>query len=139
MKLILPCIAARSISLTPSGMARSALVAPAKGGTSGQRLLTVPAFSPPVSDSTIRQETTAPKRRRRAKSVVDFWVTVLEFIFIASSRAKTIVDSRPAIQKLDDPARNDAVQKLKFYVLLSVPTTHAASRPNSELLPRTAS
>src|SRR5882672_9855722 len=102
MKLILPCIAARRISLIPKGIARSALVAPAKGGTSGQRLLTVPAFSPPVSDSTMRQETTAPNRRKRAKIAVDFRLIVVEFISIASSDRKTIVDPHLAIQNFVD-------------------------------------
>jgi hypothetical protein len=55
----------------------------------------------------MRQETTAPKRSRRARIAVDFLVTVLEFVIIASSRAKTIVDSNPAIQKIDEPAGSE--------------------------------
>src|SRR6185295_16906761 len=112
MKLILPCIAARSISLTPSGMARSVLVAPAKGGTSGQRLLTVTAFSPPVSDSIMRQETATPKRSNRAKIAVDFRETVVEYFSIGSSIGKTIVDLNGPIQNFGVRRQSEAATAL---------------------------
>jgi hypothetical protein len=58
MKLSFPCIIARIANLGPSGISRSAFIAPANGGTSGHRVLTVPALGFPVSDSAMRHDIT---------------------------------------------------------------------------------
>src|SRR5436309_6468271 len=72
MKLTFPCITARISSLAPRGICRSAFFAPSKGGTSGHKLLTVPAFSLPVSVSIMRHETTTPTMKMRMNMAAGF-------------------------------------------------------------------
>src|ERR1700730_14264617 len=74
MKFIFPCIAARIASLAPSGICISDFVAPANGGTSGHKLLTVPAFLSPVRVSASRQETATARMRIRARMEVDIFM-----------------------------------------------------------------
>src|SRR2546427_13269777 len=78
MKLICPCIAARISNLAPRGISRSALVAPSKGGTSGHKLLTVPALGLPVKVSTIRQAETTMTIRATAVAVLKFFFLFLQ-------------------------------------------------------------
>src|SRR6185436_5503559 len=101
MKLILPWVAARKMSLGPRGICRSALVAPSKGGTSGQRVLTVPPFSPPESDSTIRQDMTAPNIRNKARIVADFEMVVAGIVFISVLRGATVIDISASLQSFE--------------------------------------
>jgi hypothetical protein len=71
MKFTFPCMNARMARRGPSGISRSAFSAPANGGTSGQRLLTVPALGSPVSDSANRrQESATAVIRDNARRVV---------------------------------------------------------------------
>src|SRR5215475_13187719 len=67
MKLTAPCENARIIRRAPSGISRSALVAPSNGGTSDQSVLTVPAFLSPPSRSASLQEMPTPRTRARAR------------------------------------------------------------------------
>src|ERR1041384_2746302 len=67
MKLTAPCDIARMIRRAPSGISRSALVAPSKGGTSGHSVLTVPAFLSPPRRSASLQESPTPRTRARAR------------------------------------------------------------------------
>src|SRR5215510_15147650 len=67
MKLTAPCENARIIRRAPSGISRSALVAPSNGGTSDQSVLTVPAFLSPASRSPSLQERATPRIRAKAK------------------------------------------------------------------------
>src|ERR1051326_4192962 len=67
MKLTAPWENARMIRRAPSGISRSALVAPSNGGTSDQSVLTVPAFLSPPSHSASLQEIPTPRTRARAR------------------------------------------------------------------------
>src|SRR6266550_5193389 len=66
MKFIFPCIMARIANRAASGNARSVFVAPARGGTSGHKLLTVPALESPVRVSVNRQEIATASTRIKA-------------------------------------------------------------------------
>src|SRR6266850_4901890 len=74
MKFIFPCIAARMTSLAPSGICISDFVAPAKGGTSDHKLLTVPAFLSPLRVSASRHESATATMRSRARMEVDIFM-----------------------------------------------------------------